>query len=442
MRISQGLKRAAQVEARKTALIDGSVRQSWSETQDRVARLASAFQGMGVGNDDRVAVLAMNGFRYYEVIYASMWAGGAVVPLNIRLAPPEIDYILGDSRPQVLCIDHNFVDFLPKLTALGQIGEVIFMGEGEAPAGTRSYEAVMAAHAPVDAADRSGADMAGIYYTGGTTGPAKGVILSHGNLVTNAFDVAQALHYTRDCSYLHAAPAFHTSDACSTYGLTMLAGQHVFMPRFEVDAFCRIVAAEAVTNTTMVPTMLGMLVDHPAAKAADLSALKRILVGGSSMPERTIRKALELMPGIRMHQAWGMTELSPIASVTQAKYATLDGPFAGKLLSCGQAVSSIELRIVAENGSEQPRGEVGELTARGPTVMQGYWNKPEETAAALRNGWLHSGDAAYMDEDGFVFIVDRIKDMIVTGGENVYCAEVENVLSLGRYCRLRGHRPA
>jgi long-chain acyl-CoA synthetase len=202
------------------------------------------------------------------------------------------------------------------------------------------------------------------------------------------------------------------------------------MPRFDPLQFLEIVQRERVTNVTLVPTMINMFLSHPRFAEFDLSSFKRIYFGAAPMPDGLLRRALATMPYVQFQQAWGMTELSPIATTMDPRFSVLEGPNAGKLRSCGQAVSSVEVRVVDPNGDEVPRGTVGEVTVRGPTVMQGYWNQPEATAAALRDGWMHSGDAGVMDDDGFLYIVDRLKDMIVTGAENVYSAEVENAISL------------
>ena len=210
----------------------------------------------------------------------------------------------------------------------------------------------------------------------------------------------------------------------------MLGGTHVFMPRFEPSSFLEIAQAERVTNVTLVPTMINMILNHEQFDRFDLSSLRRVCFGAAPMSDGLLRQVLQKLPHVRFQQAWGMTELSPIATLMDAKFTTDDDLQSGRLRSCGQAVATVDVTIVDEHGAEVPRGKIGEVVVRGPTVMMGYWQQPEATAAALRGGWMHSGDAGVMDEDGFVFIVDRLKDMIVTGGENVYSAEVENVISL------------
>jgi long-chain acyl-CoA synthetase len=425
MHLTQGLRRAAQLRPAGLATRDGGVSRCWREVVDRVARFAGALQGLGLARGDRVAILALNGARYFEALFAVPWAGGAAVPINTRLAPPEIAYILADSGARILLLDDAF---LPVLTALGAsvggLRRVIHMGDGAPPAGLAAYEALLAAAAPAADAQCGGDDLAGIYYTGGTTGQAKGVMLSHGNLVSNAMNVIVSVGYDRDTVYLHAPPMFHLADGCSTFGVTIQGGGHVFLPRFDPLAFLETAARERVTDVTLVPTMINMIISHPRFAEFDLASFKRIYFGASPMPEAVLRRALALLPHVKFQQAWGMTELSPIGCTMDPRDT------AARLRSCGQPVPLVDLRIVDADGREVPRGTVGEIAVRGPTVMQGYWNKPEATAAVLREGWLYSGDAAYMDEEGFVYIVDRLKDMIITGGENVYSAEVESAISL------------
>ena len=430
MFLTQGLRRAAQIRPRAKAVKDGDRQWTWTEVLDRVSRTAGMLKNLGLEAGDRAAVLSLNNAQYFSLLFAVPWAGGSVVPLNTRLIPAEIDYILEDSGAKILFVDNTFAPLLASLKSAGQMRAVIQFDADERSASILPFEPLMLSSSPVEDALRGGDDLAGIYYTGGTTGRPKGVMLSHGNLVANATNVMISLGYDRDTNYLHAPPMFHLADGCSTFGVTMQGGSHVFMPRFDPLQFLEIVQRERVTDVTLVPTMINMFLNHPRFAEFDLSSFKRIYFGAAPMPDGLLRRALSTMPHIKFQQAWGMTELSPIATTMDPRFSVLEGPNAGRLRSCGQAVSMVEVRIADPDGNEVLRGEVGEVTVRGPTVMQGYWNQPEATAAALRDGWMHSGDAGVMDEDGFLYIVDRLKDMIVTGAENVYSAEIENAISL------------
>jgi long-chain acyl-CoA synthetase len=284
-----------------------------------------------------------------------------------------------------------------------------------------------------EAADDVGAaddDLAGLFYTGGTTGRSKGVMLSHRNLVVNALNGVAGIGFTADTTYIHSGPMFHLADGASTFGVTLSGGRHAFVPRFEPAEVLQTIQTEKVTHAQFVPTMINMLVNHPRFGEFDISTLSFILYGASPMPEGVLRKAMQMMPRVRLMHAYGMTEASPIVTLLDPRYTTLDGPFAGRLKSCGQAALACEVKVVDVNRKEVARGTAGELAIRGANIMKGYWNKPAETAAVFENGWYYSGDGATMDEEGFVYIVDRLKDMIISGGENVYSAEVENAVSL------------
>src|SRR5262245_11373909 len=222
---------------------------------------------------------------------------------------------------------------------------------------------------------------------------------------------------------------FHLADGMATFAMTMVGGTHVMIPKFDARACLDALARHQVTNVTLVPAMIAMMADHPEVTTFDLSALRQIQFGASPMPEAVLRRAVELWPNVLFLHGWGMTELAPIGSALP--YDLRVPAVAGaRMRSCGHGVLNCEVMIVDANDREVPRGTVGELVIRGPNVMLGYWNKPKETAVALRNGWLHTGDAALMDEDGLITIVDRLKDMIISGGENIYSTEVENAIAL------------
>lgn len=430
MYLTQGLRRAAQIRPRGQSTVFGARRRVWSETADRVARIAGGLKEAGVQAGDRVAILALNSDRFFELMYAIPWLGAVMVPVNTRLAVPEIQYILEDSGARVLFIDGAMTTHADALAGQPPAIEALFyLGDDAPPADMRSYEELVAAPAIEDAG--VGADrLAGLFYTGGTTGKSKGVMLSHNNLVWNAMNMIAGVYYDQDMTYLHSAPMFHLADASGTFGVTACGGCHAFVPRFDAADCLQTMEQQKVTHGAYVPTMINMLVNHPKATDFDLSSLKYIQYGGSPMAEGVLRKTLELLPNCQFVHVYGMTEAAPALTLLPPRYATVEGPYAGRLKSCGLAAHTAELRIVDENRHEVPPGTVGEVAAKGPMIMLGYWNKPQETAAVLQDGWYYSGDAAYMDNEGFMFIVDRLKDMIISGGENVYSGEVEHAISL------------
>ena len=424
--LTQGLRRAVQINRGGVATIYGGRRHTWGEVLERVRRFAGALRAIGLSTGGRVAILALNSDDYLELHYAIPWAGGALVPINTRLAAAEVRYILDDATPEVVICDDACLPLLSQ--GLPPIKTRIHLGQATPPAGWLSYEALIAQTEPADDAERRDNDLAGIFYTGGSTGKAKGAMLSHDNLISNAMNAIALVGYDRTSRYLHAAPMFHLADGMATFALTMVGGTHVMIPKFDARACLDAMAQHRVTNVTLVPAMIAMMVNHPDAATIDLEALRQIQFGASPMQEPTLRRAVELWPDVLFLHGWGMTELAPIGSALP--YDLRVPAVAGaRMRSCGHGILNCEVKIVDAEGRELPRGSVGELVIRGPNVMLGYWNKPAETAAALRDGWLHTGDAAAMDEDGFITIVDRLKDMIISGGENIYSTEVENAIA-------------
>jgi len=422
MYLTQGLHRAVQQQADAVMTICGERRRTFAEVADRVARLAGALQGLGVGPGDRVGILALNSDRYAEYLLAVPWAGAVLNPVNIRWSPAEIAYSLADCDTRVLFVDESFV---PMLAAFPGLTTVIYLGDGPAPDGTLDYEGLIAGAHPVADACRGGDALAGVFYTGGTTGSPKGVMLSHTNLATSWLgSAATGCLPTRASRSLHCAPMFHLV-ALAVWGSTLLlGGSHVFVPSFKTVPVFEAIAVHQVTDVLVVPTMIQLLVDDPQLGSYDLSSLRAILYGASPIPEAVLERGMKVLPGVTFTQAYGLTETAPIVTVL-----TPDDHRNGLLRSAGQAAPHSELRIVDALGNPVPVATIGEITVRGDHLMAGYWDKPAETAAVLRDGWLHTGDAGYLDAAGYLYVVDRLKDMIVTGGENVYSAEVENAVA-------------
>jgi acyl-CoA synthetase (AMP-forming)/AMP-acid ligase II len=427
--LTQALHRAVQQKPGGLATIFGERRQSFADFTRRVAKLAGALQQLGMKPGDRVGMLALNSDRYLEYEFAVLWGGGVVNPCNIRWSPQEIAYSLDDCETRLLLVDDTFVKMLEVLKAKSRcVATIVHVGDGPAPAGLRSYEALLEAAPPVPDARRSGDDLAGIFYTGGTTGVAKGVMLTHANIYASALALSAELGRSSAPVYLHAAPMFHMADGAGGMTLTLQGATHAFVPSFTPQGVLQAIEEAKVTVSLLVPTMIQLLVDSPDIGRRQLGSLETVLYGASAISEPVLKRALAALPAARFVQAYGMTELSPVATLLAAERHVLEGPLAGKLRAAGQASQGTEVRIVDPQDEEVPRGTVGEIVVRGPNVMKGYWNKPELTREALRGGWMHTGDGGTMDAEGFVFVVDRLKDMIVSGGENVYSGEVENAL--------------
>jgi acyl-CoA synthetase (AMP-forming)/AMP-acid ligase II len=429
MSITYALKRNVQQRGEATATLFNDRQRSWAELADRVRRFAGGLQSLDVGPGDRVAILALNSDRYYEYYLAVPWAGAVVVPLNIRWSTEELAYALNDSGAGTLLLDDAFLKLVPELRMkVGGLRAIVHMGDQAAPSGLIAYEALVTESTAIADGCRGIEGLAGIFYTGGTTGFSKGVMLSHRGLWSSAMSYLATNQSAADHVQLHAAPMFHLADGSATIMATLVGIANAMVPSFTVEGVLSAIRRYRVTDVVLVPTMINALVSHPGIADWDVSSLRCIAYGGSVIPEAVLRRAIAALPNCRFVQAYGQTELSPIATILGPERHVLDGPNAGKLTSGGCAALCNEIEIVDADGVEVPRGTIGEIRARGPNAMLGYWNKPEESARTLRAGWVYTGDAGYMDEDGFVFIVDRMKDMIVTGGENVYSAEVENAV--------------
>ena len=429
MQITHGLRRAVQVNADGIATICRDRRHTYRMFTDRVARLAGALAELGLSPGDRAAALALNSDRYLEYFFACWTLGAVAVPINTRWSPREQIDALRDSGPSILFVDDPFVGVSGGLTAAcPDVREVIFMGEGAPAPGMRMYEDIVAAAKPAADVGRGGDDLATIYYTGGTTGRSKGVMISHRNFVFNSVNYAATLRFDETLHWLHGAPMFHVADANGILTTTLHGGIHSFLPSFDVEKALAVIQDNRVNFCLFVPTMINMIVNHPALSKYDVSHPVRCQFGGSAMPEAVLRRAMQALPSWTFINGYGMTELSPFLTGFELTADMAGGPKAALLKSCGRAAIGSEVRVVDQNDATLPTGEIGQLLVRGDNVTLGYWNRPEETAAALKNGWLHTGDMAFMDEKGRLYIVDRLKDMIITGGENVYSTEVEQII--------------
>jgi long-chain acyl-CoA synthetase len=435
MKLTQALTSAIQLRKDNIGTVHAGRSRTWREIGRRVAGAAGGFQRLGVKFGDRIAILAFNSDFYVEAFYSIAWAGAVAVPLNTRWATAENAYVLKDSEPGILLVDEAFAGMAAELrTTSPSLTTLVYIGEGQTPDGMISYNG-LADEGPIE--DMSGADndLVGIFYTGGTTGFPKGVMLSHANIIYQSLVWIYSLNFKEDTRYLHSAALFHLAGTSPMVALTLVGGTHVTIAKFEPELAMQAIAAQKVDYCLFVPTMLNMMLNHPSFGQYDLSSVKDCEYGASPMPDALLVKLMKVLPGWRFHQGYGMTECAALATILPWKYHALEGPIAKKRKSAGRAAPGVEVRIVDGSGVELPRGGVGEIAIRGAGVMLGYWRKPDETSRALRNGWLHTGDGAWMDEDGFVFIVDRLKDMIVSGGENVYSGEVENAIFQHEYVR-------
>lgn len=417
----------------KPALVDGDKVFTYREFSGRVNQLAGGLRQRGVNRGDAVAALCLNHHHYLESYFACHSMGAIIVPLNIRLGAEEIVYILNDSKTKVLLIDEPFLPMLPAIRKdVPGLAEIVYSDTvGDVPEGLTRFESLLEGQSEeAQTVDLNEDDVAGYFYTGGTTGHPKGVMLTGRNIVSNAFHLQTMLNFTPGDRWLHIAPMFHLADVAAIYAVMMMGGTHVFGRAFDPKLFLEIVQRDKVTSTILVPTMLNFVLNHPEFDDYDLSSMRFYLYGASPMPVPLLKRAMEKMPCPPV-QGYGMTEAAPLVTVLTSEEHRRGMENAEDewiLSSAGRPVPGVEVRIVDDEGREVALGEAGEIILRGPNVMKGYLNKPEATAEAIRDGWYHSGDVAVRNPEGFVTIVDRKKDMIISGGENIYTTEVESVI--------------
>lgn len=433
-RIGWVLDRAARERAEAPATIDLGTgeRRTWSEVKRRVDGVASALANLDFERGDRVAILSLNSARHFELWYAIPASGLVMNDLNFRLAQEELRFICDDSQVRLLFVDETLLEVGRALRAgCDALETLVWLGIGDdPPEGTIAYD-TLAATQPADLPEPDSEDVAAIFYTGGTTGLPKGVMLTHRNLTANAHHMIGGCRLTWRDRYLHAAPQFHIADGALAYSITWVGGAHVFFPAFDPSGVVEALEQEAITVTLLVPTMITMCVASGVLADANLSAMRLMIYGASPMPAEVQRIAVPAFACDFM-QAYGMTEAAPIVSFLDeaAHERGLAGeePWASRLRSAGSPVAGVRVEVRRSDGSIADPGEPGEIWIRGPNIMKGYWNRLEETEHALVDGWYRSGDLAFADEGGFIYIVDRAKDMIISGGENIYTTEVENAI--------------
>lgn len=427
------LRRPARVHPQQPAALCGDLELSYAELYERVLRLANGLLGLGLEKGDRVAVLMLNCHRFLELYYAAMFAGLVIVPLNIRWGAREFSHALADCTPKLFALDgviyEHLKPYIEQLKLLG-VGHYLFCGDGAAPEGMIAYEVLLKDAAPEEPdVQVDEEDLVGLFYTSGTTGRPKGVMLTHKNLMMNAYHAQIAFDFSGESVYLHAAPMFHLADGAGTFTVTWNGGTHTFVPRFDPEEVIATIEAKRVSATTLIPTMINWLLNHPGVAERDFSSLSKIFYGASPMPVERLKQAMSVFK-CGFQQGYGMTEAAPLVTVLSAQdheRALAEGR-EGILASAGKPILGVDVRVVDDEGRDTSPGEIGEVLVRGPNIMKGYWGLPDETEEALRGGWYHTKDMARRDEEDYLTIVDRKDDMIITGGENVYSTEVESVL--------------
>src|ERR1700751_2192719 len=401
------LGRALRFYPGRTALAQDGRLPTFRELYIRVEGIAGMLTSHGFGVGDRLALLLPNGPDYIELIYACSMLGVIAVPLNTRLSTKEIDRVLEDARPHGI-LRHSSLA-VPEVQLSWQ--QVV----DEEPLPIRSAPAPKVFYDPEA--------VLGLIYTSGTTGRPKGVMVTHGNILADVHNFNYWMRYSEGGIYLHAAPIFHIADFPSMFAAPAFGASQITIPKFSPQAFCETVEREHVTHTVLVPTMINLLTQFPDAKKYDLSGLQVLAYGGSPMAPELIHRTRELLPKVKLIQVYGLSETGFLTGLQDQEHTE------DKLISCGRPCPGVDLMVTDTSGNQVDPGQAGELVARGANVMRGYWNNPEETATSFRDGFFRTGDIGRQDNAGYFYILDRLKDMIVTGGENVYSGEVEAVIS-------------
>ncbi|MBD2857486.1 long-chain fatty acid--CoA ligase [Spongiibacter sp. KMU-158] len=429
MQFTQGLHRAVQQQPDNIATICDGRTHTFRQLENRVSRLAAGLLSQGFKRGDRIAILSLNSDRYLEAYLAIAWIGAVVNPVNFRWSPAEIAFSLRDSASTGIIVDDHFAEAVVQVKAETPSLETIFYA-GDKPEINHfvSTESLIANNAPVEDVAACGDELLGIFYTGGTTGVSKGVMLTHDSICASASALMAEGLFQKGSKGLHAAPMFHLADMMMSTGMVIRGGQHIFLSAFNPETVLALVEELAISDLLLVPAMMQAVVDHPKCQTTNTSSVKNLMYGASPISEALLGRAMEALPTAAFTQVYGMTETSAVMTILGHEDHLPENRHLGRLRSAGQAGTHIQLKIADEQDNELPRNTVGQILSRGPSLMKGYINREEASREALEGGWMHTGDMGYMDDSGYVFVVDRCKDMIISGGENIYSVEVENAV--------------
>ncbi|MGY2904194.1 class I adenylate-forming enzyme family protein [Bradyrhizobium sp. URHC0002] len=398
--------RAVRYFPERAAIGSDGKRSTFLQLHDRVAGIVAALSGHGFGRGDRLAMLLPNEPEYLELIYACAWLGVTVIPMNARLSVAEMNHILADASPRGI-VRHSS---LPAPTLQLPWQRVL------------DKEPLDAAGAPCPEPIYDPDAILALIYTSGTTGRPKGVVVSHANIMADIDHMNYWLPQQDGGVHLHAASIFHILDFPFIFAAPAFGTCQITIPKFTAADFCETVSRERVSRTVLVPTMVNLLIHSPDLSRSDMSSLEHIAYGGSPMAPELVRRTREVLPHVKLTQGYGLTETGFLTGLLDDEHTP------ARLISCGRTCPGIDLRVVDDLGREVEPGQSGELVIRGANVMRGYWHNAEGSDGAFRHGMFRTGDIGYRDADGYFYILDRSKDMIVTGGENVYSGEVEAVI--------------
>ncbi len=423
------IQRNSKLFPEKTAVIFEEERFTWAEFDERVNRLANALLDLGAKRGAHVAVLSKNCHEYLEAYFACSRSATILTALNYRLAPRELHYVMDNSEAEIVIVSDEFLDTLDEIRPDLKLAKH-YIVIGNAPEGMKAFDELTAAASPLaPKIEQNEDDVVLQMYTSGTTGLPKGAMLSHRNLITNAVGCSLGMQFQPSDCMLMVAPLYHMAAGMTTLSTIMQGGPILLHGDFNPVAILDDMEGGKVTIVLLIPVMINFLLQMPDIEKRDFSALRCIVYGASPMPVETLKRAMEVFQ-CDFVQGYGQTESSAVLCVLPPEDHVLDGTDAQmkRLASAGREVFGTEVRVVDEADDDVEPGQIGEVIGRGANVMKGYWNMPEATAETLRDGWLRTGDLGTIDEDGYVYILDRVKDMIISGGENVYSREVEEAL--------------
>ncbi len=421
-------KRNAKLYPNRLAVIDNLVRYTHIQFNNRVNRLANAILGLGLKKCDRVAVLNHNCYQYIELYFACAKAGTPIVPLNYRLSGQEMTYIVNDCKPKMIFAGKSYLPIIEKIKSDLECEQVICIDDSTT--GLMNYEDVIN-----DATDCEPGinieeeDVVIVGYTGGTTGLPKGVPSTNRNIISSCFSLVVEVEHNMDSIYLNAPPLFHAGDAMGMFAFSFVGATNVVMNSFSPEEILKNIQRHRITHPLLVPAMILFLIQYPDLHKFDISSLKVLLYGTAPMSLEPLKKAMTLLK-CGFLQVYGATETFVPISILKPKDHVIEGSKEDfrRMSSSGREVIGVNVKIVDSEGQEVRTGQVGEIIVKGHNVMKGYWNQPLLTSDVLKDGWYYTGDMGKMDELNYIYIVDRKKDMIISGGENIYPKEIEDVL--------------
>ena len=414
--VRQVLRHATMCYSSSTALVEGDRQVTYRELGESVARMTMVLRDLGVTKGSRVAAFAQNSVQFTELWLAVPMLGAVFAPLNTRLTSHELRPILDEFEPVLLLTDGD-VEEARELVKPGTVVQRV---------GDELAALAAAAEPSEPSSTVSEDDVMSVVYTGGTTGRSKGVMLTHRNRISDALSMVVAARLTSDDVWLNCSPVFHTSGTFCLLPVFWAGGTVVIEKKFDATTYADRVHAESATIGFMVPKMIQDVIELVEPHDPRLATLRLVGHGGAPITESLLQAAVEGLPGVELVALYGASELAPMATLFQHQELHFGG---GRFASCGRPMLGVEVRVVDDNGNPVPPRQVGEVIVRGPNVMKGYFRRPEATAEAIVDGWYHTGDLGYLDEMGYLYIADRKKDMIISGGENIYSLEVETVIA-------------